>query len=179
MAHTPSSALYIPISSPTPIPSASKARRAGKGDSSCPFFSLLSLLSSHLDGAIVLLFQSKAKQSLPAQRSPSLSLNHLTTHPCSLCPSRLHLPVFQGCQDSKGANDTAPARYIAPAHEQNMCLLSALGKVVNSGEGVKGGGRPIQETVAKKVTVEVKGYLLGGLCTDDADAYSGRARGEE
>ena len=31
--------------------------------------------------AIVLLLQSKAKQSLPAQRSPSLSLNHLLTYP--------------------------------------------------------------------------------------------------
>ena len=31
--------------------------------------------------AIVLLLQSKAKQSLPAQQSPSLSLNHLPTYP--------------------------------------------------------------------------------------------------
>src|SRR4051812_16182353 len=41
----------------------------------------LSLFSSPCRQATVLLFQSKAKQSLPAQRSPSLSLNHLTTYP--------------------------------------------------------------------------------------------------
>ena len=57
----------------------------------------------------------------------------------------------------------APARYIAPALEQSTCSLSALGRVVNSGEGVKGGGWPIQETVAKEVTVEVRGYLLGAF----------------
>jgi hypothetical protein len=44
-----------------------------------------------------------------------------------------------------------------------MCSLSALGRVVNSGEGVKGGGWPIQEMVAKEVTVEVRGYLLGAF----------------
>jgi hypothetical protein len=41
---------------------------------------LLSLLSSPSRQAIVLLPQSKAKQSLPAQRSPSLGLNHLATY---------------------------------------------------------------------------------------------------
>jgi hypothetical protein len=56
-----------------------------------------------------------------------------------------------------------PARYIAPALEQSMCSLSALGRVMNSGEGVKGGGWPIQETVAKEATVEVRGYLLGAF----------------
>lgn len=44
-----------------------------------------------------------------------------------------------------------------------MYSLSALGRVVNSGEGVKGGGWPIQEAVAKEVTVEVRGYLLGAF----------------
>jgi hypothetical protein len=34
---------------------------------------------------------------------------------------------------------------------------------VNGGEGVKGGGWPIQETVAKEVTGEVRGYLLGAF----------------
>jgi hypothetical protein len=74
-----SSPLYIPIPSSTQDPSASKAGRASKGDSSCPFFFSLCLLLSRQ--AIVLLLQIKAKQSLPAQRSPSLSLNRLLNYP--------------------------------------------------------------------------------------------------
>ena len=36
-----------------------------------------------------------------------------------------------------------------------------MGRLSNGGEGVKGGGRPIPKMVAKKVTVEVRGYPLG------------------
>src|SRR5271168_3247934 len=159
-AHTPSSPLYMPISSPTPDPSASKAGRASKGDSSCPFFfpSSPPLSTGHRSSP------PKQSQTVAASASAAFSKPQPPHHlPCPLCPSSLHLPVLQGCQDSKGANDMAPARYIAPALEQSTCSLSALGRVVNSGEGVKGGGWPIQETVAKEVTVEVRGYLLGAF----------------
>jgi len=157
---TSSSPLYIPISSPTPDPSASKAGRASKGDSSCPFFFPSSPPLSTGDRSS----PPKQSQTVAASAAVASSKPQLPHHlPCPLCPSSLHLPVLQGCQDSKGANDTAPARYITPALEQSMCLLSALGRVMNSGEGVKGGGWPIQETVGKEVTVEVRGYLLGPL----------------
>jgi hypothetical protein len=77
-AHTPSLTTFIysflhRLQIPLPTKQA-----ASKGDSSCPFFFPS---SPALSAAIVLLLQSKAKQSLPAQRSPSLSLNHLTTYP--------------------------------------------------------------------------------------------------
>jgi hypothetical protein len=109
-------------------------------------------------------FSSKASQTVAASAAVAFPKPQPSPHlPCPLCPSSLHLPVLQGCQDCKGANGTAPARYIAPVLEQSMCSLSALGRVVNSGEGVKGGGWPIQETVAKEVTVKVRGYLLGAF----------------
>ena len=67
-AHTPSSPLYIPISSPTPDPSASKAGRASKGGLIMSL--LLSLLSSPLDGPSF--FSSKAKPNSRCQRSGRL-----------------------------------------------------------------------------------------------------------
>jgi len=127
---------YIPISSPTPDPSASKAGHASMGDSSCPFFfpSSPSLSTGYRS--------SPPKQSQTVAASAAVAFPKPQPPyylPCPLCPSSLHLPILQGYQDSKGANDTAPAGYIAPALEQSMFSLSALGRVVNSGEGVKGG----------------------------------------
>src|SRR2546423_12337441 len=93
------------------IPSASKAGRTSKGESSCPFFfpSSPPLSTGHLSSS------PKQSQTVAASAAVAFSKPQPPHHlPCPLCPSSLHLPVLQGCQDSKGANDTALARYIAP-----------------------------------------------------------------
>jgi hypothetical protein len=105
---------------------------------------------------------SPPKQSQIAAASAAVAFSkpqpphHL---PCPLWPSSLHLLVLQGCQGSKGTNETAPAS-ILPQHSSRACVRS---QPWNSGEGVNGGGWPIQQTVAKEVTVEVRGYLLGAF----------------
>ena len=89
------------------IPLPAKQALQAREDSSCPFFfpSSPPLLTGHR-------FSSKQGQTVAASAAVAFSKPRPPHYlPCPLCPSSLHLPVLQGCQDSKGANDTAPARY--------------------------------------------------------------------
>ena len=117
-----------------PLPAKQAVQARGTHHVPSSLSPLLSLSTGHRSSPL------KQSQTVAASAAVAFSKPQPLSHlPCPLCPSSWHLPVLQGCQGSKGANDTAPARYVAPTLEQIMCSLSALGRVVNSGEGVKGG----------------------------------------
>jgi hypothetical protein len=137
---------YIPISSPTLDPSASKAGRArAQSVASSPALPLSSAEQGQTVGA-----------STAAAFSKPQPPHHL---PCLFAIS----PVLQGCWGSRDSQSHSTSQVCCASTEEGRWSLSALGRVSNGGEGLRGGGRPIQDTVAKEVTVEVRGFPLEAL----------------